>query len=71
MHLTIPPCSWVWLLVLYLWATGGLGWVKGYEFSTQRPLKPLPRTIAHVLWPIFSGISVLGEWYAQLFPGKR
>lgn len=63
--------SWTWILVVYLWAVGGEGWIKGYEFSQQRRMPKLNRTVAYLLWPAFSGVSVLGEWYAHLFPSKR
>lgn len=69
--MTLPHVPWPWLLVAYLWLTGGKGWVVGYEFSVQRPLKPLPRALAHMLWPVFTGISIVGEWWSHLRPGKR
>lgn len=65
--MSIPHFSWLWLLVAYLWLTGGTGWVKGTEFSSQRALSKSGRVIAHIGWPIFSGISILGEWYTAIF----
>lgn len=66
--MNIPHFSWVWLLVVYLWAVGGKGWTIGYEFSQRRRMKRPARIIAYLGWPAFSAVSVVGEWYAQLFP---
>lgn len=49
----------LWVLVVYLWISGGIGWVLAYEKGHDTRLTAVGRTLVVVLSPVFFLFAVI------------
>lgn len=51
--------AFLWGLVVYLWLTGGLGWIDSYEARENTEFTFVGKAIVMVLHPFMSLVSIL------------
>lgn len=64
-------CTALLVLTVYLWVTGGLGWIDAYESRENTEFNLLGKIVVTVMHPVMSFVSIISQVIDELKEGYR
>ena len=64
-------CTALLVLTVYLWITGGLGWIDAYESRENTELNLLGKIMVIVMHPVMSFVSIISQVIDDMKEGYR
>jgi hypothetical protein len=53
--------GWLLVLVLFLWVTGGAGWINFYEVMEDTEFNSLGKTAVLLTWPLMAVVAAVSQ----------
>ena len=58
--------GWLLVAILFLWVSGGLGWIAFYEVREETEFTGTGRTLVMAVWPFFGVVAAVTQVWDSL-----
>ena len=53
--------GWLLVVILFLWVSGGLGWIAFYEVQEEKEFTGLGSALVMAVWPLFGAVAAVTQ----------
>ena len=58
--------GWLLVVILFLWVSGGMGWISFYEVQEETEFTGVGRALVMAIWPFFGVVAAVMEVWDSL-----